>query len=177
MTSQKECSTQDELYREAVAAYGTALERLAKGYEAEPDRRRDLLQEIHVALWRSFAGFNNLCSLRTWIYRVAHNVAASHIIKDKRTRSQDWLNLEQLDDITDENNAEEIIDRNLMLGRLMKVIQQLEPLERQMILLYLEGLDAHAIAEVVGITPSNAATKIHRIKNTLIQRFRQRRSL
>jgi RNA polymerase sigma-70 factor (ECF subfamily) len=42
-----------------------------------PEDRRDLLQEIHLALWRSFATFDDRCSLRTWVYRVAHNVATS----------------------------------------------------------------------------------------------------
>ena len=49
---------EDELYEEVSTTFGPALERLARGYEADPDKRRDLLQEIHVALWRSFAGFD-----------------------------------------------------------------------------------------------------------------------
>jgi RNA polymerase sigma-70 factor (ECF subfamily) len=63
-------SRQDELYQEAADSYGAALERLASGYEANPDRRRDLVQEIHLALWRSFGSFDARCSLRTWVYRV-----------------------------------------------------------------------------------------------------------
>ncbi len=54
-------SQQDEAYRAAAAEFGPALERLARGYEAEPDRRRDLLQDIHFALWRSFALFDGRC--------------------------------------------------------------------------------------------------------------------
>ncbi len=62
---------QDVLYEEAEATYGPALERLARAYEADADLRLDLLQEIHVALWRSFHGFDGRCSLRTWPYQVA----------------------------------------------------------------------------------------------------------
>jgi D-alanyl-D-alanine-carboxypeptidase/D-alanyl-D-alanine-endopeptidase len=58
-------------YEEATATYGPALERLARAYEPNPELRRDLLQEIHIALWRSLASFDGRCSLRTWIYRVA----------------------------------------------------------------------------------------------------------
>ena len=47
---------QDELYGEAAAEYGPAIERLARSYEADPEKRRDLLQEIHLAIWRSFEG-------------------------------------------------------------------------------------------------------------------------
>ena len=176
MTTQKELGKQNELYQQTATTYGAALERLAKAYEADPEKRRDLLQEIHVAIWQSFTGFNNLCSLRTWIYRVAHNVATSHVIKDKRISSKTWLDLDELEDMADESNIEERIDRNLSLEWLMKIIQRLDPLERRLILLYLEGLDATAIGEIAGITSSNAATKIHRIKSTLIQSFQQGRA-
>jgi RNA polymerase sigma-70 factor (ECF subfamily) len=53
----------DELYEQASAMCGAALRRLAKGYEADPERRRDLLQEIHVELWRSLRLFDGRCSL------------------------------------------------------------------------------------------------------------------
>jgi RNA polymerase sigma-70 factor, ECF subfamily len=177
VAKQQGLGKQDELYQQTTATYGAALERLAKAYEADPEKRRDLLQEIHITIWQSFAGFNNLCSLRTWMYRVAHNVATSHVIKDKRISSKTWLDLDELDDMADESNVEERIDRSWALERLMKMIQQLDPLERQVILLYLEGLDASAIGEITGISQSNAATKIHRIKKTLIQRFHQGRAL
>jgi RNA polymerase sigma-70 factor (ECF subfamily) len=70
---------QDERYEETVRLFGPALERLAYGYEADPDWRQDLLQGTHVALWRSFAAFDNRCSLRTWVYRVAQNRATSYV--------------------------------------------------------------------------------------------------
>ena len=94
-------SPQDAHYREAAAEYGAALERLARAYEADPDRRRDLLQEIHLALWRSFAAFNGLCSLRTWVYRVAHNAATSHVLRERRTRAQVLVTVEELEAMPD----------------------------------------------------------------------------
>src|SRR5262245_7608505 len=74
----------DTRYEEAAATHGAALERLARAYESDPDRRRDLLQDIHLALWRSLAGFDGRCSLRTWVYRVAHNTATSQVIRRRR---------------------------------------------------------------------------------------------
>jgi RNA polymerase sigma factor (sigma-70 family) len=68
-----EASQQDALYQEIYLSYCTALERLARAYEADQESCRDLLQEIHIALWRSLTGFDQRCSLRTWVYRVAHN--------------------------------------------------------------------------------------------------------
>ncbi|MGO9862231.1 MAG: RNA polymerase sigma factor [Terriglobales bacterium] len=169
-------SRQDELYQEAAASYGTALERLARGYEADPDRRRDLLQEIHLALWQSLAGFDARCSLRTWLYRVAHNVAASHVMREHRLNSRTLVGIEALEalpDKNDERQRESNIDRRHALEKLLRLIHQLKPLDRQIILSYLEDMDAASIAEITGISPGNVATKIHRIKNTLANKFHE----
>jgi len=166
-------SAQDELYHEAAATYGVALERLARAYEADPDLRRDLLQDIHVALWRSFQGFEGRCSLRTWIYRVAHNVGASHVVRQRRTRSEALVGLEELDRLPDANGREEMADRGHALDRLLGLIQRLKPLDRHVILSYLEGLDAASIGEITGLSPGNVATKIHRIKTVLARWFQQ----
>ena len=80
--------SQDALYQEAADAYGSSLNRLASAYELDAEARRDLLQDIHLQLWRSFAQFDQRCSLRTWVYRVAHNVATSHVIRQQRIRNR-----------------------------------------------------------------------------------------
>ena len=166
-------SGQDVVYREAAAAYGAALDRLARAYEADSDKRRDLLQEIHFALWRSFETFDSRCSLRTWIYRVAHNVATSHAIGQRRTNSVALVGLEEVETLADPNRGQPDADRRHALERLLELIRRLKPLDRQVILSYLEGMDAAAIGEITGISPGNAATKIHRIKGILARQFYQ----
>ena len=164
---------QDELYSEAAQTYGAALERLARAYEADADLRRDLVQEIHVALWRSFDGFDGRCALRTWIYRVAHNVGASHVLRQRRTRGQELVGLEELENLPDVNSGQSAADRGHALDRLLTLIQRLKPLDRHVILSYLEGLDAASIGEITGLSAGNVATKIHRIKNMLARQFQQ----
>lgn len=164
-------SSQDDLYREATTAHAAALDRLARSYEADPDKRQDLLQEIHLALWRSFAGFDSRCSLRTWAYRVAHNVATSHVIRHRRENSRMLVSLDALDAIPHTDDTEVTSDRNMLLEQLLALIQRLKPLDRQVILLYLEGLDAASIGEITGVSPGNAAIKIHRIKRILANGF------
>jgi RNA polymerase sigma-70 factor, ECF subfamily len=156
----------DELYKEARAAYGAALQRLARGYEADPERGRDLLQEIHIELWRSLRLFDNRCSLRTWVYRVAHNVGSSHILSRKRAAAR-LVDLDGLDEEPAFIDGQEHADQNYLLSRMLDRIYRLKPLDRQVILMYLEGETAASIAEVTGLSPSNIATKIHRIKKVL----------
>ncbi len=164
-------SSQDELYEEAAETFGAALERLTRAYEADPDHRRDLLQEMHIAMWRSFAGFDQRCSLRTWVYRVAHNVGASHVARQHRNRSQALIGLEELDTLPDPRSGEASADRSLALNKLLEIIQQLKSLDRDVILSYLEGLDASEIGEITGLSARNVATKIHRIKHILARVF------
>ena len=164
---------QDDLYQEAAATYGAALDRLARAYEADPDKRRDLGQEIHLALWRSFEGWNGQCGLRTWVYRVAHNAATSHVIRQRRARAQVLVSLEELVNLPDRNADGFAAGQRQTLERLLVLIQSLKPLDRQVILSYLEGMDAVSIGEITGISPGNVATKIHRIKSILARQFQE----
>lgn len=164
-------SAQDSLYRKAASSYGAALSRLVNAYEVHVERRKDLLQDIHVALWRSLANFNRECSLRTWVYRVAHNTAATHVLRDKRQRSSQWVTLEQLEELPADTNDERSIDEAAVLQRLNKLIHGLKPIDRDVILLYLEEVEAIEIAAIVGLSASNVAQKIHRIKKVLQRHF------
>ena len=161
----------DELYRKVAGDYGTALDRLAHAYEADPDRRRDLLQEIHLALWRSFEKFDGRCSLRTWLYRVAHNVAASYVIRQSRRNIPTFLTLEEAVAQPDEESSDISMDRQKALTRLLALIQRLDPVDRQIMVAYLEGMDAESVAEFTGLSAANVWTKIHRIKNLLARQF------
>jgi RNA polymerase sigma-70 factor (ECF subfamily) len=161
----------DAMYLTVAAEYGAALERLAKGYEREPDRRRDLLQDIHVALWLSLKTFGGRCSLRTWVYRVGHNTAISQI--RKRHATPTFVSLDDLEAASDTNERQTDEDRSMVLERLFTLIHTLKPIDRQVILLYLEDVDAAAIAEIAGLSAVNVATKVHRIKKVLSQRFHE----
>jgi RNA polymerase sigma-70 factor (ECF subfamily) len=162
----------DQLYEEAAATYGAALERLARAYEADRDKRQDLLQEIHLALWRSFEHFAQRCSPRTWVYRVAHNVAASHVVRQQRTYAG-LVSLEEIEGVPVGQEGEAAADRSAALERLFRLIQRLKPVDRQVILSYLEGMDAATIGEITGVSPANVAMKIHRIKSILTRRFQK----
>lgn len=164
--------SRDDLYRDAAEAYGPSLERLARGYEADPDRRRDLIQDIHLQLWRSFQRYDARCSRRTWVYRVAHNVAASYVMRERRTLSN-LVSLEDLEALSDNDDGQMAANRRINLERLSALIQQLKPLDRQVIISYLEDLDAASIAEITGLSPGAVAMRIHRVKNVLAKQFRE----
>ncbi len=161
------------MYAQAAADYGAALDRLARAYELDSELRRDLLQEIHMQLWSSFAQFDGRCSLRTWVYRISHNVATRHVIRQSRTRSR-LVSIENIDQIAGDEGGEMAANQAQALARLEELIQRLKPLDRQIIVSYLEGLDAQAISEIAGLSAGNVAMKIHRIKSVLKRWFGER---
>jgi RNA polymerase sigma-70 factor (ECF subfamily) len=160
----------DELYAAAVGEYGRALDRLAAGYEADPEKRLDLRQDIHFQLWRSFRVFDGRCSLKTWAFRVAHNTAVTYVNRERR-KNERLVSLEEIEPAAPSEHREPDIDQQRALRQLSEFIRQLKPLDRQIMISHLEGMDAAAIAEITGLSPANVGMKIHRIKHILSSRF------
>jgi RNA polymerase sigma-70 factor (ECF subfamily) len=161
---------QDQLYEEASRVCGPFLRRLARSYESDSDRRLDLLQDIHVELWRSMARFDHRCSLRTWGFRVANNVGVSHLIQ-RRRNTERLVSLETLDTSFTSVDGCAQSDIALSAAKLIELIQQLKPVDRQIMVLYLEGESAEQIAEITSFSASNISTKVHRIKRLLSRQF------
>ena len=166
-------TSQDEQYQAASQEFGEAIGRLVNAYERDPDKRKDLIQDIHFELWRSFKIFDARSSVRTWVYRVAHNVGSSHILKNKRLTDRSYLNIEDVGEVPDQTDYVQAFERIDQLELLMALIQRLGPTDRQIITLYLEGLDAAEIGEINGMSAGAVATKIHRIKYKLSDLFQK----
>jgi RNA polymerase sigma factor (sigma-70 family) len=132
-------------------------------YTRDPEDRRDLAQEICVQLWRSFPGFDERrARFSTWMYRVALNVAISQLRRPPRR--EEPLDMQQLEAM---GGSEGIAESDERIEAMYGFIGQLDPLNRALILLYLEDRSYSEIAEILGISETNVATKISRIKHKL----------
>ena len=107
----------DELYETAIREFGRLLDRLAAGYEADPGKRRDLRQDIHFQLWRSFEVFDGRCSLKTWTLRVAHNTAVSYVNRELR-KNVGSVSLEEIERTAPSEDREPDIDQQRALQQL-----------------------------------------------------------
>ncbi|MBE1162849.1 RNA polymerase sigma factor [Dyella acidiphila] len=135
-------------------------------YAQHAEDRRDLAQEIGLQAWRSFARFDpGKAKFSTWLYRVALNVAISQLRKTSGPGSGRLEPLEQhhLDSL----HADPLPEADERLAALYAFIGQLDALNRALILLYLEDKSYAEIADILGISETNVATKIGRIKQTL----------
>lgn len=160
------------LYHEAVEQFAYAMQRLARATEANAERRLDLLQDMHFQLWKSLSSFDGRCGLKTWVYRVIHNVAASHVDRERRRRIEDG-DYSELDNVPSTTNLNDLVERDDALAKLHAWIRKLKPVDRQVMTLYLEDLSAAEMSEVTGFKPGAIATRISRLKSKLAQDFKE----
>jgi RNA polymerase sigma-70 factor (ECF subfamily) len=162
---------QDRAFAEVIDRFGPALARMARGYEADPDLRRDLEQDVQVALWQSFAHFDGRCALSTWVWRVAHNRATSHMLAHRRRNAPGWASLEDIEIADAAPSPFDAAESGQAMTLVLSIVERLDPPDRQILLLYLEGVTGAEIAAVTGVSLDVAAARIHRFKTMLTRRF------
>lgn len=155
-----------EKFQSLVEEHKKILYKVSRSYCRNPDDRDDLAQEIVAQLWKSSGSFDGRVRFSTWMYRVALNVAIS-FWRRERTRTRHLVpGDESLLTVADEGRREPDEIR-LLYG----FIENLDPLSRALILLYLDGHSYAEIAHVLGVTETNVATKIARLKQAMKEAF------
>lgn len=151
-------------FQALVEEHKKILYKICNSYCRDHDARDDLAQEILIQLWRSFDKFDERYRFSTWMYRIALNVAISFYRREStRTRYV----------ILDEEHVLEAIDETESqpeeIRLLYQFIEGLDPLNKALVLLYLDANSHQEIASVLGISKTNVATKINRLKNKMKQ--------
>ena len=135
----------DETFADLLDRHAGLIRRVASVYCRDAAAREDVVQEIALQAWLSRHRYDGRCKESTWLYRIAVNVAISHHRKERR-RPEHGVPLDEHAIAAPEAGAGE--DVRLLL----RCVQELEPLDRALVLLYLDGNDHAAIADVLGIS-------------------------
>jgi RNA polymerase sigma-70 factor (ECF subfamily) len=146
-----------ERFEQMVSAHRPAIARLCRHHEASPEARRDLEQEILVALWRSISSFRGDCSEKTFVLRIAHNVAVTHVARAVRARATNEATSGSVE-ATTLAPPDEISDQRATLARVERRLRAMDLASQQLVLLALEGCTTAEIADVTGLTPTNVMT-------------------
>jgi RNA polymerase sigma factor (sigma-70 family) len=148
-----------------LSEHDRALRRLAASYERDAARQQDLVQEIWLAVWQALPRFRGDCSERTFVFRIAHNRAVSHIDYAQRRRA------EPLDEDAPIAAAgadpEHSLSQQQRSARLHAAVQELPIAMRQVVVLTLEGLTNAEVADIVGTTENNVAVRLTRARAAL----------
>ena len=160
--------TSQEDFLQLIQDNKRILFKICNSYCRNRNDREDLAQEIIYELWKSGKSFDPDHKFSTWMYRIALNVAISFYRKEKRSVRKISLTDHLIDmEDKDEDSSEE----NIRL--LQQFIQELGKLDKALMILWLEEKSYREIAEILGITETNVATKLSRIRTGLKQKFSQ----
>ena len=102
------------------------------------------------------------------MYRIALNVAISFYRKETRAIRFDRYTENLLVVAAD---PDEGVETERKLSLLQQFILALNEIDKSIMLLYLDDKSYKEIAEITGISVSNVATKINRIKTSLKSKF------
>jgi RNA polymerase sigma factor (sigma-70 family) len=145
-------------FADLMETYAGPIRRLCAVYAASAADREDLFQDIFLAVWRALPAFRGDASARTWLYRVAHNVALTWQTRARRRQSRETA----LDEDVQFSSRMDL--RSLALNQ---AIAAMSPGDRTLTLLWLEGLSAAEIEDVTGVKAGTVAVRLSRIRKQL----------
>lgn len=159
-------------FEDLLRRYHPALRRLVASYTRDTAAREDLLQEIAMGLWTALPRFRGDASERTWLYRVAHNTAITHVTRQHRRAKR-----EQPGDLP-EVPAPVATQESTAIGaerrdRLWAAVRELPLLDRQIVAMHFEGLSAAEIESVTGLSAGSIATRLSRARQKLAASVRR----
>ena len=155
MSQDSDCKTR---FAALMATYEGPIRRLCAAYAGTSDRE-DLFQDIFLAVWRALPAFRGHSSQRTWLYRIAHNVALTWQGRARRRQSREA--------VLDEADVPAVGRMDLRTLALNQAIAAMSPGDRALTLLWLEGLSAAEISDVTGVKSATVAVRLSRIRKQL----------
>ena len=145
-----------------VREYKRTIYTVCYMFSRDKEEVDDLFQEILIRLWLGIDHYEGQSSVQTWIYRVALNTAINQDKKSRRRIKTVPLQVDidpyEADDVST-HQIRELYDR----------ISHLEPVDRSLALLWLEGISYDEIGAIIGITPNNVGVRLMRIKDKLVK--------
>jgi RNA polymerase sigma-70 factor (ECF subfamily) len=156
----------DRTLTDLIARHGGAVRRVAWLYVRDAGALDDLLQDVWIAVWRSFGRFRGDCAERTFVLRIAHNRGVTHSLRSRAAAGT--ASVDELDSLPDAAPLpDEVVAGEQVRARLYAALRCLPLGQREVVALRLEGLSDQEIASVVGTTAGNVAVRLTRARQQL----------
>ena len=157
-----------ESFLKLIDSHKGIIVKIAATYCPDVVERDDLIQEIIYMLWKNKDKYKAEFKFSTWMYKVALNVAISfYRLSKKQKHIKTTADLPEI--ITAVHHEDDMAEENYKL--LQRQISSLNELDRALIVLYFEERPYKEIGEIMGITETNVATKVSRIKEKIRQQL------
>ncbi len=155
----------ESLFTEAVHTYDSMIRRICLGYASNPQDLEDLYQDVLVNIWRGLSSFRSDSSMKTWVYRISLNTCVSTL--RTRSRKPQQASLEDVILVPDDSQ-----EKREAVKDLYECIATLNPLDKAIMMMWLDEYSYDEIAVTMGLTRNNIAIRLHRAKEVLKQKYR-----
>lgn len=152
-------------FEQTIRENAGILHKLCRVYSNDQTEYEEIFQEMMIQIWRSLPGFRGDSQVSTWLYRICINTALNF-----RTKTRRFKRYVPLEDKMSVNFVFED-EKDEQLKRLYQAIRELKPIDRAIISLYLDEKSYEETAQILGISKTNVATRLMRLKQKLIERL------
>lgn len=155
----------EHIFTETVQTHDAMIRRICLGYAANPQDLEDIYQDVLVNIWRGIQSFRSESSIRTWVYRIALNTCVSTLRARSNRPSQ--VSLEDVILVADDSQ-----EKREAVKDLYECIATLSPIDKAIMMMWLDEYSYEEIAETIGLKRNNIATRLHRAKEKLKEKFK-----
>ena len=152
-------------FEQTIKENAAILHKLCRVYTNDRAEYEELFQEMMIRIWQSLENFRGESRLSTWLYRVCINTALNFRVK--LNRSKKFVALEE--NFPSQFSFED--EKDDRLKQLYTAVRELKPVDRAIVSLYLEEKSYEETAQILGISKTNVATRLMRLKQKLIERL------
>ena len=155
----------EHFFTKTIKTHDAMIRRICLGYAANPQDLEDLYQDVLVNIWRGLRSFRSESSIRTWVYRIALNTCVSTLRARSNRPSQSSLE----DVILVADNS---LEKRESVKDLYECIATLNPIDKAIMMMWLDEYSYDEIAETMGLKRNNVATRLHRAKEKLKEKYK-----
>jgi RNA polymerase sigma-70 factor (ECF subfamily) len=156
-------------FSQVLEEHAGLLGRVAATYEANFHLRQELLQEISVAVWQALEKFRGDSSIKTYIVRVAHNKAITHVAYHAKQPHSDSYCEVDIPEPSRDTSADDHLAQQQQIQIMLTEITKMPLKTRQVVTMSMEGLSYDEISDACGITSSNAGVILNRARKLLME--------
>ena len=158
-----ERNTESQQFLEIVDANKHLISKMCLMYARDHEHFKDLYQEVMATLWQGIRSFNGVSKISTWIYRVALNTCVTY--HRRHSRADSAMSISDVAEIADCSQ-----EHASLLRQMYALISQLDPVDKGIIMMWLDSSSYDEIADVTGLSRANVASRIYRIRQRLVKK-------
>ena len=163
MVSNDEQTDRATRFYAIIKHYNALIAKICLSFSLCREDFEDLRQDVFLNIWKGLRDFRDESAVSTWIYRVALNTCVTFM---RKSRQRDEVSMHELVNELYDTSSPEDVERYRLMYRL---IERLKPLDRSVVMMWLDGRSYEEIAAVVGVSRDSVASRLKRSRDRLVQ--------